>query len=332
VGWCARRGVDPMVPDMAIGCQWLDEEMSENPGHSGATFEGYRTALSETWSWYDAKMTLGEDKVVKKLIKAQKKKQPTSRSEETFDVRVLVPQLELTAPARTPRDIGAKLATAIMIETLARPSDMIRITFSSVKVAGNKVQMTTLQPKDQQTGNRKLEFNGMLATNITHWVKLWIEARTKLGANHKWLLSTTTKEPRQPAADTVANWVKTVMRAAGVEKRWTAYDVIKASLSYSVIVKNKPIAEATQSRWAKGSTVPARHYLRKKILPPSNTQNVTCLDSWGTSPEGYLRISERSDGYSTISEGRVDKRTDRLIEILFRAAPGSFEILSNLDL
>lgn len=284
--WCHTKSVDPVTCDLNSICEFFSDQLSE--GKAANTIAGYRSAISEIHDPVDGQSIGNHPDISRAIAAVMKENPPALHNDDIIDI---TPSLEFIISlgnneSMTFRNLSLKTVFLIALVTASRPSDLTKIDMSTAKITNVSYSFECIAPKESKIAlahapsttkrRSKTVFIGSYSDNphlCPYSALKTLISRTshlRTSNDRKRSIFLITKQPYTPASvDTVANWIKEVMKKSS--QSLTARDVRSTSAS---LAQNSGADLATVlalGNWSSNSTY-QRFYQRgvKLMLERNN--------------------------------------------------------------
>jgi hypothetical protein len=227
-------------------CEFFADMLQE--GKSFNTIAGYRSAISEIHVPIDG-MAIGHHPDITKAMTAVRlENPPKEHSEDLIDISPSLAHISNLGSNMdmSIRQLTIKTAFLLALVTASRPSDLVRIDASSVRVSEDSYTFTCCHPKEYKIAvahsasttkpSSKTLFVGSYSEDPS--LCPFSAVRSLLDRTSEWRLDDRrqkslfliTRQPHTPAStDTVAGWIKEIMQRSSASS--TARDVRSTSAS-----------------------------------------------------------------------------------------------------
>lgn len=245
VDWCFIKCVDPTTCSLNSICEFFADQLAD--GKSFNTIAGYRSAISEIHDLVDNLPIGKHPDIIKAMQAVHSENPPDVHSDEPIDIN---PSLDYISElgnndSMSIRDLSLKTAFLLALVTACRPSDLHRINVLSCKSSNLGYTFECVEPKEY-----KIAVAHSLATSKSRVKKLFIgkyqenrslcpyeAVTTLLSRTQQWrdtekqkkALFLITRQPYTPASvDTIANWIKSIIRLSSSESKAKDLRVLSA--------------------------------------------------------------------------------------------------------
>lgn len=240
-------------------------------GYEYSTINNFRSAISALHDWENG-IPVGQLPLIKRIMSGVfQEKPPQPRYTDTWDVSVVLEHLESLGSNETlsDADLTHKLAMLLALTTASRASEIQGMDLEFMLDKGEEMFTIPKLTKTMRAGQKphtvtlvqyeKKELD--VVSCVRAYVRRTHSWRTTK-EKHKLLLSTI--PPHKPVAtSTIANWLKKVMTAAGIDTdKYKAHSTRSAATSKAKAVGLSVSDIIAQANWSRASTF-SRFYDRQ---------------------------------------------------------------------
>ena len=232
--WCEYHSVDPICCPITSICDFFVDMLTR--GLAFNTIAGYRTAISEMHDHVNG-VPIGSHPDISQALRAiHTTNPPPVPLDEPIDI---LPSLDYirelgSNSSMTIRDLSIKTAFLLALVTACRPSDLRRIDLSTLRKTSTSMKFACVLPKEY-----KIARAHSLSTSKPASKQIYVgryadeedlcpynSLSTLLSRTEEWRSSEAqqravfliTRSPHTPAAsDTIAGWIKSVVRLSSPE-------------------------------------------------------------------------------------------------------------------
>lgn len=268
--WCTERSIDPVscsvnkIADFLTGMFW--------DGYQYNTINLHRSAISALHDEVDG-TPIGQNQLIKKILTGVfQENPPKPKYTTTWDVNVVLQHIKNLGPNDTLSDdtLTHKLAMLIALTTASRASEIQAMTLEHMSDKDNEITFTLPQhTKTTKVGQKPhtitLQSFQETELDVVTCCRAYI-GRTfhwrKTETQHQLLLGTVS--PHNPIKScTVANWLKRIMQAAGLDtEMFKAHSTRAASTSKAKMEGLSVTDILQQANWSRAGTF-TRFYCRE---------------------------------------------------------------------
>ena len=270
--WCRKKQIDLLQPTVEQVTNFLTACYREGKGYS--TINAYRSAISTTVDSVSGhKQSLGAHPLLSRLLKGMYiLRPPTPRYSSTWDVSTMTKYLGTLTPLA---ELSLKLLTfkTVMLCALAtaqREQTICALDLrNKTETAGSIKFLVTDRLKTSRPG-KSVEVCILAADvdaicpviTLREYFSRTEPLRLHDGKyQHKLFLSFV--RPHKPVTtSTIARWIKTVMRSAGIDTRLFKAHSVRGAAATNAYTTGMPVAQILKmADWSNERTF-RRHYLR----------------------------------------------------------------------
>ena len=226
VSWCLEREVDPFSAPLTAVLDFLAWMFQK--GFQYRTVNVHRSAISSILPHIDGQ-PVGQTQLVKKLMKGiLRENPPLPKYQEMWDIDIVLKFLlsQSVNPDLDLKTLTKKLTILLAIAAPKRSSEIARldIRFMQINNEGAKFQLPGLS-KTQSDCNSKEIFYPKFEDNLKLCVVDCLQAYLKRSVDFREvdmskpnpLLRTLVKPHKGASSNTIANWIKDIMKLAGID-------------------------------------------------------------------------------------------------------------------
>ena len=238
--FCAERKISYLQVRLSDVLEFLTKMLdTDKVGYS--TLNTARSALSSFLVVDDGRLPLGSHPVVNRFMKGVfHLRPPAPRYSSIWDVKIVLDYLRKQSPAKALnlKQLTLKLTMLIALVSAQRAQSIHQIHLDRMRWRKSSVELcfenTLKQNKPGNTGlNVTLDaYPPDRRLCIVNYMKEYVERTRTLRGIEKHLLITCKKPHHRASKQTIARWIKTVMRAAGIDTQiFKAHSTRAASTS-----------------------------------------------------------------------------------------------------
>lgn len=284
--WCNQQQTDPLSASIPLIADFLTSQYNEGKQYS--TLNAYRSTISSIHPEIDGG-PIGQHRDIKRLMEGMfNERPPQPKYTETWDVQTVLSHIKTLGPNATMhiRDLAQKLAALIAITAASRASGIQNLSTKHMTDGGNTITFKLSRPTKVTKQGEPLPtivihaYDKDRDLDPTECIRAYLH-RTKewrLKEEQDILLLSTIKPHNPVATPTVSNWIKQIMKKAGIDTDvYTAHSTRSASTSKAKQT-GLPISDIIHNaNWSRATTF-HRHY-HKQVVDKSVTFSSTVLDT-----------------------------------------------------
>lgn len=260
--------LDPLEINTVNVLSFLQDRLDKDASRYG-TFNNHRAALSFL------KPGLGEDREIKRFLKGVARlRPPRAKYGAVWDPSEVLTYLASLHPYENMglKDISQKLATLLVLCTGQRVQTISVIRLTNIKVSDKGIQIfinerikTTNVNKPQPCFSLPI-FNENPELCVARLLLHYMDLTKPIRKEEEFLFLSTRQPHKRASKDTIARWIKDVLKKAGVNTEiFSAHSTRHASTS-AALRKGVPLDLVRQSAgWSNNSQVFARFYNRPLV-------------------------------------------------------------------
>ena len=239
--------------------------------------------LASTFGLLD-QSNLGQQPAVKKFFKALfNLRPPKPKYTETWNVNVVLQFLTTQGPNENLqlKLLSEKLVMLLALSTMARVSDLVAIDRSSIKFDEEKVSFVLAKPrKAQREGNlhileiRRLSDTVLCPVDCLGFY-LNLTETLRNNQNSDYLFISHTRPHKKVTANSLARWIKSLMKKSGIDNSFSAHSTRSAAASKAWAAGIPVDTILKKGHWTK-ETIFTKFYCRK---PPSQSIETVILNN-----------------------------------------------------
>ena len=259
--FCSERGANPLKGTINLGLEFL-QDLLHNRGYSAVATA--RSALS-TIIMSESGVPFGTHPDVCCFMKGVSNiKPPATRYTVTWDTDIVLQFLRKWKPAHklSLKKLTLKVCMLILLVTGQRGQILLSLRVNNMEVSTTEYQFK-VENADLKQGRLGYKPGIILlkafpedkSLCVHHYVSTYLKRTLKMRGQEKSLLLTTRPPYHAPSRDTISRWVKTVMRAAGIDISLFAPGSTRAAASSKAEAAGASIDEILKGGgWSRAST------------------------------------------------------------------------------
>ena len=268
IRWCQRESLDPLEADEVRVANFLASQFES--GKQYRTLNVYRSALSSTLPVRADELPIGQSPTVRRVMAGvYNERPPQPRYSETWCVASVLQHLAcLDNQSVSLGQLSQKLVMLIALARASRVSTLHALSIQSMPRKPDGVQFILTRPtKTQRVGSAPKEFvlpRFAQASTLCPVVCLdeYLSRTISLRSAADTGLFVSTRPPHQVVSSaTLARWLKTVLKAAGISSTFTAHSTRGASTT-AATVAGVTMAEVLAAADWSGQHTFIEHYYR----------------------------------------------------------------------
>ena len=284
--------MDPVTCNINSICEFFAAKLGE--GKSANTIAGYRSAISEIHDHVDGR-SIGNHPDISRAINAVRKEHPPpTPSNDIIDITASFEYIKSLGDneSMTLKNLSAKTAFLVALVTASRPSDLTRIDLTSARITRSSYSFDCIEPKEYKiamshSSSTKRRIKTLFIGSYDDSPTLCpFRALNSLLSRTSHFRNTTdsqksifliSRQPYSPATvDTVANWIKSVLKKSATHL--TAKDVRSTSASLAQNAGADLATVLALGNWSSNSTYQRFYQRGIRLMLERNNISKKILD------------------------------------------------------
>ena len=221
--WCHSRGRDPICGPVGDIANFLAELFKE--GYSYSSLKAYRSAISSLHVRIEGR-PIGQYPIISRVLKGAYNIRPIKpRYQSNWKVSQVVQGLDSQKSANLPLlDLSMKTVTLCVLTRPCRAAELANLDFQSIKVTPEgSIILPLTPPKQCRVGDTPKDYffpsfeenENTCPSSTLHQYCMRTQEHRREGTKQLFLTST---KPHKPATSaTIARWIKTTLKRAGID-------------------------------------------------------------------------------------------------------------------